>query len=125
MAKNAQQFESRPWGTFEVISEFDCVVNGRPQQIVVKKIVVHPQKRLSYQSHQLRDEHWHIAGGSGVVILNDQEQTIKAGDKIYVPIGTKHRIINNHESEHLIFIEITGGQFDEFDIQRFEDDFGR
>ena len=125
MAKNAQQFEERPWGTFEVISEFEIETKSGPEQVVVKKLVVYPNKRLSYQRHQLRNEHWHIVQGTGTVILDDVEQAIEAGHKIHVPTGTKHRIANTHDTNNLIFIEITGGQFDEFDNERLEDDFGR
>lgn len=125
MAKNAQQFEVRPWGTFEIISEFEVDGPNGPEQVVVKKLVVYPQKRLSYQRHQLRNEHWHILQGKGLVILDDMETPVEAGHKIHVPIMTKHRIANSDENSDLIFIEITGGQFDEFDNERLGDDFGR
>ncbi len=125
MAKNAKNFEERPWGTFEVIAEFNAQGPSGPEQIVVKKLVVYPQKRLSYQRHKLRNEHWHIVQGQGLVILDDVETLIEAGHKIHVPIFTKHRIANTHDTENLIFIEITGGQFDEFDNERIEDDFAR
>ncbi len=125
MAKNAQQFEERPWGTFEVIAEFEVETQNGTEQVVVKKLVVYPNKRLSYQRHKLRNEHWHIVQGQGMIVLDDVEQSIEAGHKIHVPTGTKHRIANTHDSDNLIFIEITGGQFDEFDNERLEDDFGR
>jgi len=126
MAKNAKNFEERPWGTFEVLHEF--LVNnesGEETEVVIKKIKVLPQKKLSYQSHKLRHENWLIVQGSGAVVLNDEEIPVKKGSKIEVPTGTKHRIMNNHPKHELIFVEISTGKFDEFDIERFEDDFGR
>lgn len=123
MAKNAQQFEQRPWGTFEVIHEF-TTTDGLGE-IVIKKLVVFPQKRLSYQSHEKRTEHWHVIEGQGIVILDDQEIPVTKNSKLEIPIQSKHRIINPHPEENLVFIEITTGQFDENDIVRYEDDFGR
>jgi mannose-6-phosphate isomerase-like protein (cupin superfamily) len=123
MAKNAQPFEQRPWGTFEVIHEFK---SGDGQtDFVIKKITVYPQKRLSYQSHAKRKEHWYIVEGQGLVILDDRETAVGPEHKIDVPIGVKHRIVNNHSAQNLVFIEITAGEFDENDIIRYEDDFGR
>lgn len=123
MAKNAQQFESRPWGTFEVLHEFRR--EDGSEEIVIKKITVHPQKRLSYQSHTKRREHWHIIEGEGIVIIDDKEIPVSGEHKVHVPLGAKHRIVNNHPSKKLVFIEISHGDFDENDITRYQDDFGR
>jgi len=120
MAKNAQNFEKRPWGTFEVLHEFDT--DG--PEVVIKKITVNPNKQLSYQSHKLRKEHWLIVQGNGYVILDDKTIPIEPGSQIVVEIGNKHRIKNDRDKD-LIFIEISTGKFDENDIERFEDDFGR
>jgi mannose-6-phosphate isomerase-like protein (cupin superfamily) len=122
MAKNAKQFEQRPWGTFEVIHEFN---QGDGSEVVVKKIVVHPGKRLSYQSHKKRKEHWLIVEGSGHVILDGEEIKVDPESKVVVDLGKKHRIINSHPKDNLTFIEVSLGEFDENDIVRYEDDFGR
>jgi mannose-6-phosphate isomerase-like protein (cupin superfamily) len=122
MAKNASNFEQRPWGTFEILSEFKLADGS---DVVIKKFFVKPLKRLSYQSHKLRMEHWLILEGAGKVILDDQVIPVKAGSKITVPLHTKHRLINEDKQIDLVFIEISTGTFDEHDIVRFEDDFGR
>ena len=80
---------------------------------------------MFFSTSSLRNEHWHIVQGQGMIVLDDVEKNIEAGHKIHVPVGTKHRIANTHDTDNLIFIEITGGQFDEFDNERLEDDFGR
>ena len=122
MAKNAKQFEERPWGTFEVLHEFNL---SDASDIVIKKITVHPGKRLSYQSHNKRREHWLIVEGQGMVVLDGTELPVVKESKIHVPTKIKHRIINSHPEQHLVLIEISMGEFDENDIKRFEDDFGR
>ena len=109
--------EKRPWGSYSVLQT--------DSKYQVKKLLVNPGMRLSLQSHNYRAEHWFIVSGSGLVQLDEKLIGVEQGDSIDVPIGTKHRITCT--SDHpLIFIEIqTGTSFDEDDIYRYEDDFGR
>jgi len=109
--------EVRPWGKFETLSTSPV--------FYIKKITVSPEKRLSYQSHSQRAEHWYVISGTGKVILDEQSLQAKAGDSFDIPILAKHRIENTDDKMDLIFIEISTGSFDENDIVRFEDDFGR
>jgi len=109
--------ENRPWGSYKVISF------GNDYK--VKKITVKPLQRLSYQSHKFRRESWTITKGTCVIILNDKRFDLKYGDNIEIPIGAKHRIINE-TSDNVEFIEVqTGTYFGEDDIIRYEDDYNR
>ena len=110
--------ERRPWGSFHILDE--------GENYKVKRIEVFPGKRLSYQRHARRSEHWFVIGGTAKVTLNDGEILVKSGEFIDIPKGAKHRVENPEASQILIFIEIqTGDYFGEDDIERFEDDFGR
>lgn len=110
-------YDERPWGSFTVLDE--------GENFKVKRIEVLPGKRLSYQKHAQRAEHWMVVGGEGRVTLDDVESTVRTGETIDVPIGAKHRI-ENPGAEKLIFIEIQRGTYlGEDDIVRFSDDFGR
>ena len=107
----------RPWGRYEILHE--------SQIHKAKCIYVTPGKRLSYQRHQKRAEHWFILSGVATVVLDGQTFTKQPGETVDVEIGQLHRIGNNG-SEELIFIEIqTGTYFGEDDIERVEDDFAR
>ena len=107
----------RPWGRYEVLQE------GATYK--VKSIHVNPGKRLSYQRHQKRSEHWYVTDGSGEVTLDGKIQVVSRGSIIEIPQGMLHRISNTGSSE-LILIEVqTGSYFGEDDIERVEDDFGR
>lgn len=117
-------FEERPWGSFEVLNQFDVKGDGL-KDVCVKRITVKPNQRLSYQSHKQRAEHWFFVQGEGKVVLNDSEHHVSPGSSIEIPIGAKHRAINTSNNVELIFIEVSTGHFDEQDIQRYEDDFGR
>ena len=110
-------FEERPWGNYTVLY--------RDETCQVKKLVVNPGKRISLQSHKFRAEHWFIVSGRGTAMIDNLEISVRPGDSIDVPIGAKHRISCTSKSD-LVFIEVqTGSSFEENDIVRYEDDFGR
>ena len=109
--------EERPWGSFTILDE--------GENYKVKRIEVLPQKRLSYQTHAHRSEHWMVVAGAAKVTLDGLEITVLAGGAIDVPIQAAHRI-ENVGSEVLVFIEIQRGSYlGEDDIQRLQDDFNR
>jgi mannose-6-phosphate isomerase len=109
--------EERPWGSFTVLDEGST--------FKVKRIEVLPQKRLSYQRHSSRSEHWMVVAGTARVTLDGVETTVPAGGVVDIPVGAAHRI-ENVGSETMIFIEIQRGSYlGEDDIQRLQDDFGR
>ena len=109
--------EHRPWGSFENL--LDC------EYCKVKRIIVKPGQRLSYQYHHKRTEHWVVVQGEAIVTLDDKEYEFEEGQVVEIPVGTKHRVRNDYEDD-LIFIETqTGTYFGEDDIVRIEDDYGR
>lgn len=107
----------RPWGRYEVLQE--------ATDHKVKCIWVSPGKRLSYQRHQKRAEHWFIVQGTALVTIDGQARTLGPGDTVDFAIGVLHRVANTGNDE-VIFVEVqTGTYFGEDDIERVEDDFGR
>ena len=107
----------RPWGRYEVLQE---APNHK-----VKRIWVTPGKRLSYQRHQKRAEHWFIVSGTADVTVDGKVTRIIAGESVDIAIGSLHRI-HNVGNDEVIFIEVqTGTYFGEDDIERVEDDYGR
>lgn len=123
MAKNANNYEERPWGNFQVLSELSD--QGSSRDVIIKRLEILPGKRISYQQHMLRHEHWLAISGSGYAVINDEKIPLKAGESVQIDIGDKHRIDNREGSEPLVIIEITTGEFDEYDNERLEDDFDR
>jgi len=111
-------FDRRPWGSFTILDEG---LNYK-----VKRIEVLPGKRLSYQQHSRRSEHWFVISGTAKVTLNGIESLVPAGSAVDIASGTAHRVENPDKWNTLVFIETqTGDYFGEDDIVRFEDDFGR
>ena len=117
MVENYKLIEHRPWGYYEILSD--------ESDHKVKKILVHPKKRLSLQLHHHRSEHWYIISGKGLTTLGDNKIHIEAFQTVDIPVETVHRVENTGNTD-LVFIEIqTGDYFGEDDIERFEDDFNR
>ena len=113
-----REFSERPWGSFTVLDDTQS-------DHKVKRIVVEPAKRLSYQQHAYRAEHWYVIDGVATVILDGAELTRRPGESVDIPIGAAHRC-ENHGEVPVVFIEVqTGTYFGEDDIVRLEDDFGR
>ncbi len=118
-ADNTQSplYDERPWGSFTVLDE------GAAWK--VKRIEVLPGRRLSYQQHARRAEHWMVVSGRATVTLDGRSISLQAGQTVDIPTGAAHRI-ENPGPEKLVFIEIqTGDYFGEDDIVRLQDDFGR
>ena len=115
---NSPVFDERPWGNFTVLDEGD--------NYKVKRIEVLPGKRLSYQRHTRRSEHWVIVRGTAKVTLNGVETLVNTFESVNIGVGDAHRVENPDDNELLVFIETqTGEYFGEDDIVRLEDDFGR
>jgi mannose-6-phosphate isomerase len=112
------KYDRRPWGSYLVLDEAN--------DFKVKRIEVLPGKRLSYQKHAHRAEHWFIVQCTARVTLNDEIFELQSNSNIDIAIGDKHRVENPNATETLVFIEVQKGDYlGEDDIVRFEDDFGR
>jgi mannose-6-phosphate isomerase len=112
------ELEVRPWGSYEVLAE-------SADHSKVKYLTVLPGKRLSYQSHAHRSEHWVVVQGTAEVVVDGVTHRLEPGDSIDVPVGAKHRCSNPGDVD-LVFVEVQRGDyFGEDDIVRYEDDFGR
>lgn len=108
--------ENRPWGKFRRFT-----LN---QSSTVKIITVNPGQSLSLQTHTKRQEFWHIIGGQGEVEINGEKKIVKKGDEVFIETGATHRASTGPE-ETLEILEVATGDFDENDIHRLEDKYGR
>jgi mannose-6-phosphate isomerase len=112
-------FESvdKPWGKYFVLDDSETHK--------VKKILVEPQGKLSYQYHQHRSEIWVVVKGKATVTIEDEVKVYLPGQIISIPEKTKHRV-ENLEGESLVFIEVQlGSYFGEDDIVRLHDIYNR
>lgn len=107
--------EERPWGNFR---RFTDNVSS-----TIKIINVNPNEELSLQSHHLREEFWHVLKGSGFFEIGDKKIEVEEGSEQYIQAKMKHKIKAGDDG--LQILEISFGVFDEGDIVRYEDKYGR
>ena len=107
--------EERPWGDFERFT-----LN---EKTTVKIVTVKAGEAISLQTHEHRDEFWRIIQGSGTIRIGEEDHPAHTGDTFFSPRHSKHRVEGGPEG--LAFLEIAFGEFDENDIDRLEDKYGR
>ena len=111
----ARIHDERPWGSF------DQFTHNRPS--TVKLITVSAGKRLSLQRHLERAEFWRVVSGSGSAEVDTTFHELSVGSEVWIPVGALHRLTGG--TEGITVLEVAFGTFDENDIERVEDDFGR
>lgn len=107
--------DKRPWG--------DELWLTKEKPSMVKLITVNPGEVNSLQYHHNRDEYWYILSGNGYAIIDNKEIYLESGSSCFVPREIKHRFRGG--TEKLTLIELAYGDFDEKDIVRLEDKYGR
>ncbi len=107
--------EERPWGSFRRFT--NNMVS------TVKILTVKPNEQLSVQTHKKRKEFWRVIKGSGIFEVNEIKNEAKIGFEINISIGDKHTIKGGNEGIEVL--EIALGEFDENDIVRYQDKYGR
>lgn len=107
--------EERPWGNFERFT-----LN---EKTTVKIVTVNEGESISLQTHEHRDEFWRVLKGSGVIRVGATDNQANEGDAFFCPRGSEHRVTGGIGGT--VFLEIAFGDFDENDITRLEDRYGR
>ena len=105
----------RPWGNFQQFIE-----NSRS---TIKIVNINPYSELSLQYHNNRDEFWRVLTGECIVTIGENFFNAKEGSEFFVPRKTRHKIATNVSPVQIL--EISLGHFEEGDIVRIEDKYGR
>ena len=105
----------RPWGSATLLEE--------GQFYKIRRLSVLPGKKISYQMHSHRSEHWIVVSGTATVIIDGNEMIVCSNESVFVKTGHKHRL-ENRGKLLLQVIEVQSGVYlGEDDITRFEDNF--
>ena len=106
---------NRPWGRFDQFT--------KNESTTVKIITINSGGSLSLQFHKNRSEFWHIISGSPYITIDDKNTQANPGDEFMIEKLQKHRI--EAPQGEVQFLEIAFGDFDEDDIIRLKDKYGR
>lgn len=115
MQQNLPFDVEKPWGSFRQFT--------KNEPTTVKIIIVAPDQILSLQSHKKRSEFWRVIAGSGFVEIDGERRAVSLGEETTIPLGSKHRMQAGPLGMQIL--EISSGEFDEDDIIRYEDQYGR
>ncbi len=111
----ARQRVDKPWGAFDRYT-----LN---QPCTVKILTVAPGQALSLQSHEHRDELWVVIEGDPQIQIGETVHAARCGQEFYIPRRVLHRLSTGSHGARVL--EISLGQFDEEDVIRHQDRYGR
>lgn len=107
--------QDRPWGWYRVLGQMPSAV---------KVLSVKPGSRLSLQSHKHRMEVWFPLTDGLVAEIDGERKALKQYQQVVINNEKLHRLSNPTDVE-LQVVELIYGLYDESDIIRYEDDYGR
>jgi len=107
--------EKRPWGEFERFT-----LN---EKSTVKILTIKPKQSPSLQYHHKRSEFWRILEGTGKATVGNRVFKVKKGDEVLIKKKQKHTL--EALSKPVKVLEISMGTFNEKDIVRLKDKYGR
>jgi len=118
--------ETRPWGGYTLFAD------NEPCSVKILEV----SGQLSLQSHNYREESWYVISGKVEVLRgpaadsldeikkNLETIVLNVGDNIFIPVKHVHTMRNLGEKPALV-LEVSGGEYREDDIVRYEDIYGR
>jgi len=108
--------ENRPWGSFTRFTNNELST--------VKILRINKGEEFSLQYHTKRQEFWKLLSGSPEITVGDTvTRDPEIGTEFLIPPNTNHRI--SAPKDDVTVMEISTGEFDELDIVRLEDKYGR
>ncbi len=99
-------------------------LGGSADQQIFRREKLASGGTLSRQYHHHRDELWVVLDPGARVEMEDKVIYPEPGEKLYIPHGTVHRLSAGREGPVRV-LEVSFGEFDEDDIVRLKDVYGR
>lgn len=78
-------FAEKSWGSFRVLD----IEN----ESLTIKVTLNAGHGMNYHAHEYRNEVWTVIRGEGKAVIDGAECSVKAGDVLEMPAGTKHTVI--------------------------------
>ena len=90
-----------------------------------KILTLNPRQKLSLQSHTQRDELWVALDPGLEAVVGRKKIKLKVGQRVFIRRGVKHSLQSLNRKRKARVLEISFGKFDEKDITRYDDIYGR
>jgi mannose-1-phosphate guanylyltransferase/mannose-1-phosphate guanylyltransferase/mannose-6-phosphate isomerase len=107
--------DERPWGSFRQFTSNEIST--------VKILRVKAGQKLSLQYHKKREEFWVVLSGNPSITIGEETKIANPQDEFFITQESVHRIAA--PTNDVEILEIAFGEFDEQDIVRIEDAYGR
>lgn len=107
--------ENRPWGWFRGFT--------KNEPSTVKILFIKKGEVFSLQKHLHRDEFWRVLTGDPDITIDGKTVRAQPGDEFEFSRETSHQI--SAPTNNIEVLEISRGEFDENDIVRQKDKYGR
>src|SRR3989344_1101963 len=104
----------KPWGKF-----LQFTLN---EKTTVKILELKKGEETSLQRHKNRNEFWYALDDGIDVYVKGKKYSLKKGDSIFIPKKSLHKLVGR---KHGRILEISFGNFNENDIERISDKYGR
>lgn len=105
----------KPWGQFDQFTYNELTT--------VKIISVKKGEAFSLQYHNHRSEFWRVISGYPFVTVGENTTIAKPGDEFIIEKLQPHQL--EAQNDDVQVLEIASGNFDEEDIIRIKDKYGR
>ncbi len=93
------KFAEKSWGTYTVI-------DAQPGAMTVK-IALKAGGKMTYHSHELRNECWNIISGEGEAVVDGETIPVTKGSTVAIPRGKKHTLLAKTD---MMVIEVQTGE---------------
>jgi len=104
----------RQWGYWRSLSD--------SKTYKVKELVINPNSKLSFQKHNLRDEHWYVLQGQCSILteFGKVQNTVSKhrNDSYLIGKNVWHQAINNTDNYCHILVVQFGDRCEEEDIEQ-------
>ena len=115
MSGKQKPFEvKKPWGKF-----IQFTLN---EKTTVKILELKKGEETSLQRHKSRNEFWYAIDDGIEVWVKGRKHELKKGSWISIPKKALHKLVGRKQGR---ILEISFGHFDENDIERISDKYGR
>ena len=121
-SESRQGYVLKPGEGEDTIGDGSSLIKASPktgtQGVVFVEDRMPPASTSGIHTHLEADEFFYVLEGTGRIRLGLNEHEISAGDTIFVPVGTDHKITSSDESPlHVIFIVDRPGLDEQFRME--------